>query len=264
MEIARELKDTSNALREFVASVLDRNLGVDWLIECGLPEERIEAWRRKKAGAEAQVMPMAGAEHPIFFAPLEDIAELLKIHWDTEFYAVFGDLETTVVFIRTLEKYLDPDMARRELFIFQKHLVLGVSGELRARIIAYRSMLEVGKEGFPRIESVKDSFGNLWTVGKPMRIKTNSTLRVGDVVEYIITASDPEQEPLQYRILGYKWESSNILRLVIDEKMVGKDGKVNLTIRSNRKFHAYPLGYDDRVVFEYQILPRELSFAKKT
>jgi len=255
MEIARELKDTDNALREFVAAVLARNLGEDWISKSGLDANRIELWRNKKAEAETQVQPMSGAEHPVFYAPFSDIIELVRLHWDVEFYAAFSDLSITESFLRTLEKYLDPDLGRRELFIFQKHLVLGITGEIRSRITAYRSLLEVGKEGFPRIESVKDSFGNIWTTGKPMRIKTNSTLRVGNVVEFIITASDPEQQPLQYRILGFKWESSNILRLTIEDKHVSRNTKVNITIRGNRKFHAYPLGYDDRVVFEYQILP---------
>lgn len=255
MEIARELKDTENALREFIAAVLARNLGEDWMDHCGLAKTRTENWRKRKAEAEALVQPMHGEEPPIFYAPFEDLITLIKKNWEHEFHSVFSDQVTIEAFLRTLERYLDPEQARRELFIFQKHLVLGITGDIRSRIIAYRSLVEVGKEGFPRIESVKDSFGNLWTSGKPMRLKTNTTLHVGDVVEFIITGYDPEQLPLQYRILGFKWESSNILRLNIEQKHVGRNAKVNITIRSNRKFHAYPLGYDDRVVFEYQILP---------
>lgn len=259
MEIARELKDTDNALREFIAAVLTRNIGEDWMDRCGLPKTKIEIWRKRKAEAEAQIQPMHGEELPIYYAPFEDLITLVKKNWEHEFHSVFTDQLTCEAFLSTMAIYLDPEQGRRELFIFQKHLILGITGQIRSQIIAYRSLLEVGKEGFPRIESVKDSFGNLWTVGKPMRLKTNITLRVGDVVEYIITASDPEQLPLQYRILGFKWESSNILRFRIEEKHVSRDGKVNITVRSNRKFHAYPLGYDDRVVFEYQILPAEKS-----
>lgn len=255
MEIGREIKDTDSVLREFIAAVLARNLGENWLDECGLPQHTVDVWRKRKAEAEAQIQPMHGEEHVLFYAPFEDLILLIRENWEYEFHAVFNDLATCEVYLKTLAYFLAPDSGRRELFIFQKHLVLGITGDIRSRITAYRSLLEVGKEGFPRIESVKDSFGNIWTVGKPMRLKTNTTLRVGDVVEYIITASDPEQQPLQYRILGFKWETSNILRLKIEDKKIARDGKVNITIRSNRKFHAYPLGYDDRVVFEYQILP---------
>lgn len=257
MEIARELKDTNNAVREFVAATLERQLGQDWIEHCGISAEQTDIWRKKKAEAEAQVIPMSGAESPLFYAPFEDVISLIKLHWTNDFDGVFGDLDVTVAYLKTIARFLDPDQGRRELFIFQKHLALGVCGEIRARITAYRSLIEVGKEGFPRIESVKDSFGNIWTMGKPMRMKTNTILRVGDVVEYIITASDPEQMPLQYRILGYKWESSNILQLNINEKHVARDARINITIRSHRKFHAYPLGYDDRIVFEYQILPAQ-------
>ncbi len=255
MDIRREIKDTDSALRDFTAAVLVRNLGENWWNECGLSQKTIEAWRKRKAEVESKVQPMQGEENLLFYAPFEEMILLIIKNWEYEFNQVFDDVQTLEVYLKTLNHYLQPDVGRRELFIFQKHLVLGITGEIRARIIAFRSLNEVGKDGFPRIESVKDSFGNIWTVGKPMRLKTNATLRVGDVVEYIITASDPEQQPLQYRILGFKWETSNILRLKIEDKNIARDGKVNITIRSNRKFHAYPLGYDDRVVFEYQILP---------
>lgn len=256
MEIAREIKDTENALKEFVASVLVRNIGENWMENCGLPMANIDEWRKKKALNEEQVKPMHGAEQPIFYADIEDIITLIHKNWEYEFHSVFGNKVIIEAYLKTLSQFLHPEQGRRELFVFQKHLLLGITGDIRTRITAYRSLIEVGKEGFPRIESIKDSFGNLWTVGKPMRIKTNTNLRVGDVVEYIITAVDPEQLPLQYKIFGFKWETSNILHLHIEEKHVARNAKVNLAIRSKRKFHAYPLGYDDRVVFEYQILPK--------
>lgn len=256
MEIAREIKDTENALKEFVASILARNIGENWMDSCGLSREIIDEWRRKKAINEEQIRPMHGAEQPIFYADLADIIFLIHHNWESEFHSVFGDKVIIEAYIKTLGQFSHPEQGRRELFVFQKHLMLGITGDIRTRITTYRSLTEVGKEGFPRIESIKDSFGNLWTVGKPMRIKTNTNLHVGEVVEYIITAVDPVQLPLQYKIFGFKWETGNILHLKIEEKHVGRNAKVNIAIRSKRKFHAYPLGYDDRVVFEYQILPK--------
>ena len=84
MEIARELKDTENALREFIAAVMLRNLGENWIDDCGLPQTNTEVWRKRKAEAEAQVQPMHGEEAVIFYAPFEDLITIIKHHWELE------------------------------------------------------------------------------------------------------------------------------------------------------------------------------------
>jgi hypothetical protein len=78
----------------------------------------------------------------------------------------------------------------------------------------------------------------------------------GTTLEFIVQASDPEEKPLEFKIHGQKWQSGNILFFEVADKHVQKQAQINITIRSSRKFHAYPLGYDDRVVFEYQIIPK--------
>jgi len=258
MEIAREIKDAENALREFTGAVLKRLYGEGWMLVCGLESYKTERWIALKQEAEGKFGPAQNREHPLFYAPLKDVTQLIKQHWDSEFHAVFGDVDLVVTYLKILNHFRNPDTARRELFVHEKHLVLGVTGDIRNRIAAYRSFLELGKAIFPRIESVKDNFGNVWTYGQSMRHKTETVLRVGDVVEFVIAAIDPEQGAIQYRIMGFKWETSNILRLPIDEKLIGAGSKINITIKSGRKHHAFPLGYDDRVVFQYQILPAQL------
>jgi hypothetical protein len=118
----------------------------------------------------------------------------------------------------------------------------------------YRSWKEKGKKGFPVIESVRDNFGNLWIPGKAKKIKTELSLQEGDLLEIVVTANDPEDGELEYRIYPEKWTSSNVLQLVLQERHIGKENNVHVAIRSNRKPHAYPLGYDDRITFVYDIL----------
>jgi hypothetical protein len=255
MEIARSLKDAENAVRDFIEYILERNMGENWTSECGIDNDKIDSWRKLKAIAEADLVPTRSDERLLFYAPLEDLQELITANWGGDLQAAFTERERLLTYLNILEEYRSPDLLRRELFVHQKHLVLGVTGELRARISAYRSLMELGKEGFPRIEYVKDSFGNLWVPGKPRRVKTNITVKTGTRIEFIVQASDPEEQPIEYRIYGDRWQTGNILFLEAADKHVKKQAQINITIRSSRKFHAYPLGYDDRVVFEYQIVP---------
>ena len=257
MEIARSLKDAENAFRDFLEFILERNLGEKWVEKCGLGALRTDKWREQKALAEADLVPNSGEEGLLFYAPFEDLYALVNQNWSGDLQSAFTDKEKLLTFLSIIEKYRHPDLHRRELFVHQKHLIMGVTGEIRAKITAFRSLMEVGKEGFPRIEYIKDSLGNMWVPGKPRRVKTNLTLYPGMKVEYIVQATDPEELPLEYRIHGDRWQSGNILFLEVTDKLIKKQTQINITIRSSRKFHAYPLGYDDRIVFEYQILPNE-------
>ncbi len=255
MEIARSLKDAENALRDFLEFCLERNHGEDWPQQCGIDKDKVDNWRQLKAHAEADLVPNAGEERLLSHAPYEDLYEVVQQNWAGDLQSTFTDKEKLLTYMRILEEFRDPNRSRRELFVHQKHLIMGVTGELRAKITAYRCLLDVGKEGFPRIEYIKDSLGNIWVPGKPRRLKTNLSLHPGMRIEFIVQAQDPEEMPLEYRIHGDRWQSGNILFLEVGEKHIKKQAQINITIRSARKYHAYPLGYDDRVVFEYQILP---------
>ncbi len=255
MELHRSIKDAENALRDFLEYSLERSQGDQWTSTCGLSESQIETWRDRKLQSEADQIPNGGDERLIFYAPFEDLYELVALNWVGDLQAAFTDLDRLITFMKIVEQYRHPDIQRRELFVYQRHLIMGVTGELRAKIVAYRSLMEVGKEGYPRIEYIKDSLGNIWVPGKPRRVKTNLTLYPGMRIEYIVQATDPEEMPLEFKIHGDRWQSGNILFFDVAEKHVKKQTQINITIRSSRKFHAYPLGYDDRVVFEYQIIP---------
>ena len=125
------------------------------------------------------------------------------------------------------------------------------------KISRARSLKEVGNPGYPRLNAVKDSFGNLWSAGSPKRVKTNMTLRDGDLLEFVISATDPEENDLQYRINTSKWQTNNVIQHTITSRMIGKGAIFNISIKNGKKFHAYPAGYDDRVSFEYDILPAD-------
>ena len=255
MNIGQAIKDAENVLRDFLEYSLERNLGTEWPEKCGLPKSLTDEWYRRKEQAETNSVPDAGEERLLFYAPFQDLYSLISQNWSGDFQSTFTDRDQLMTYLKILEQYRDPDQQRRDLFVYQKHLILGISGELRSKITAYRSIMEIRKEGYPRIEYIKDSLGNTWVPGKPRRVKTNSNLYPGMTVEFIVQAYDPEGMPLEYKLHGDKWQAGNVLFFKVAPKHVQKQAQFSITIRSPRKFHAYPLGYDDRIVFEYQILP---------
>ncbi len=256
MEITKAIYDAENALRDFVEASLANHYGKEWQSNSDIPAEKIRSWNEIKAGVENNLPPESAAEGLIYHTPFSDLIDVIVQHWDTDFQEAFGDKHTFVTYLKILELYRDPNIHRRELFVHQKHLILGVSGEVRSKITAYRAMRASNEGGFPIIEYIKDNFGNLWVPGKPRRVKTSLSLSPGDRIEFVVKASDPEDLPIEYRIQGEKWQPGNILIFDVLEKHIKRIATFSIAIRSTRKHHAYPLGYDDRIVFEYQILPK--------
>lgn len=145
---------------------------------------------------------------------------------------------------------------------------VGIAGEIRTRLVRYRSKQETSEDYYPRIESARDSFGNIYTIESASNlVSTETKLRPGDTIEFVVTASDPLGENIEYQIKKYgsifnKWQKSNLLSIRITEKDVQKSFMVDISIRSRRKFHARG-DDDDWVKFFYEVLPPKNKIIRK-
>jgi len=261
VDITQALKDTENALRDHIAVVLSKQLGDGWVEHCGVTEDRLERWRQRKESESKRQEAGVVDERLIYYADFFDLRTVLKKHW-THFAETLGDWKTMEVYLIELERLRDPDAHRRELLPHQKHLILGIGGEIRTRLVRYRSKQDTLEDYFPRFESARDSLGNIWTPATPgvaNTILTEQRLRPGDRVDYVVTATDPLGESLEFAITTGsawqpKWVSDNSFSVRVEEKHIGKYFAVNLYTRSKRKHHA--LGeYDAKIEFSYTVLP---------
>ena len=64
-----------------------------------------------------------------------------------------------------LEGFRNAPMHSRTLVPFEGALAEGMTGEIRNKVTSYRSELDLADRHFPRIEYVRDSFGNAPTRG---------------------------------------------------------------------------------------------------
>ena len=260
MDTTQALKDAENALRDFIALMLSSKHGLNWIDSCGVTSERLKKWEERRQVEEKRQKGGNVDERLIYYADFYDLATILEKHWSATFADVFGDLKSFKVLWAELEKFRDSDAHRRELLPHQKHLALGISGEIRTRIIRYRSKMETSEDYFPRIESVRDNLGNIWTPGTNsfITLHTGKILRPADVLEFVITASDPMGAALKYSIAKFperpKWGNSNTISYTVKETDVAKNFILGIFIISSRDYHANPIG-DDQVEFIYTVLP---------
>ena len=261
MDVTQALKDTENSLRDFITFILSSSFGSDWEQKCGVTEDRLNKWKERKESENKRQKSGAGDERLIYYADFYDLKTILKKHSNL-FSIALGDFKTFEVWLSELEKLRDPDAHRRELLPHQKNLILGVSGELRTKIARYRSSQETSDSYYPRIEFAADNLGNSWKIGDSNWVKTDKKLRPGDVLEYVVTASDPLEEPLQFQytfkqgVWGHddKWIRENSFTFEVTDEYIGKSFYASIYIRSSSKFHAHQT-YDADVMFTYEVLP---------
>lgn len=261
MDVTQALKDTENLLRDFIAFILSNNFGSDWEQKCGVTEDRLNVWKNRKEVEDKRQESGVRDERLIYYADFYDLKTILKKHWNL-FSDALGDFKTCEVWLSELEKLRDPDAHRRELLPHQKHLILGLCGELRTKIARFRSSQNNSDAYYPRIEFAADNLGNSWKLGESEIVRTDMRLRPGDALEYIVTASDPLGEPLLFKYtfgigvvhIGEKWTSDNSCTCVVTEINVGKSFFVTIYLKSSRKFHAHR-DYDDSIDFRYEVLP---------
>ena len=161
-----------------------------------------------------------------------------------------------------LARYRDPDAHRRELLPHQQNFVLGIEGDIRSRLVRLRSRRERVDDCFPRIESARDSLGNLWIPSSGGIVSTGTTIRPGDKIDFVVTGRDPEDLPLEYQLTvdmdpeaRSEWQASGAFSVEVEEAHISANFFIELRIRSPRLYHARS-DYDDKATFLYSVLPK--------
>jgi len=262
IEATQAIRDVENLLRDFISGTLEISFGPEWIGKCGVTPERIEKWKQRKGDEERRQQGGVVEPRVIYYADFYDLSTILKKNWD-KFAPALGDFKTLEVYMGELEKMRDAGAHGRDLLPHQQQLANGIAGEIRTRLIRYRSKQETSEAYFPRIESARDSLGNVWTpeTGHGLSLFTKSILRPNDKIDFIVTASDPEGAALRYSMeVGHQaiqeWQEHGTFSLAILERHIAKMLSVGFRIKSPRAHYAHP-GFDDSVEFFYTVLPRK-------
>lgn len=247
-----------NTLRDVILSVMGSR-DADWLDASGLTPDRLQRMadrlseeRRRRSGTVIE-------ERLLYYSDLPDLKTIVDKHWD-RFKPCFDNKRTFDVYMDRLVDMRTAQMHGRELLPFEQQLAHGISGEFRNRVTIFRSGQGPDREYFPRIEYVRDSFGN--TVegygGGVTSAETQLILRPGDVVTFDLRAWDPEAAPYTWRVIitavnsadfsgeSYEWR--------VTEADIGERVGPTFYLASSRPYHRRP-NYDDAVTLYYRVLP---------
>jgi hypothetical protein len=255
-----ELKLLENSMRDFIQLVLERKYGPQWLNSLKVSGDRKKRWQERKDSETKRLPGKALDDRLLYYSDFYDIQSIVTKHWDDGFSDALKDKKLVEVYLEQMEKLRDPNAHRRELTTQQKCLIVGISGELRIRIMQYRGKGENVEAYFPKIEAIKDNLGNIYPPQAGGNgVITQQVLRVGDTLEFQITSTDPNDGKLEYS-LGTNWGVDNwsedsTKTLTLTDEYIGKNCDLIIKIRSDKPYHALDGGYDDIVWYRYTVLP---------
>jgi hypothetical protein len=184
-------------LRDLIQHVLTEKFGDEWTEQRGTPE-KIEKWRERKVEEATKRDGTTTEQRLLYYSDFTDLAPVIKKHWEM-FKPCLGDRDTFDVYMNRLEEFWNAPMHSRTLVPFEGALAEGMTGEIRNNVTIYRSELDLADRHFPRIEYVRDSFGNTPTSGSPTDIVISGlTLYPGDQISYECSGWDPQDGPLKW------------------------------------------------------------------
>jgi hypothetical protein len=258
LDVEAELKRLENSIRDFIEYVLRQKYGRGWIDRLEITPERVARWTERKETESKRLSGEELEDRLLYYSDFYDLRTIIKKHWQDGFAEAFGKLKVVEVLLGEMEKLRDPNAHRRELREHQKHLIAGVSGELRIQMMKYRGKREDADKYFPVLEAVSDSLGN--KVSNPsyaQTLQSQHPVRVGDEVEIRAFSTDPLGDDLEFSIarIGQKdWSETNCRTIVFREDDIGRTCDIQVMIRSSRSYHAYS-HFDDYVQFRYAVLP---------
>jgi hypothetical protein len=263
-DVAEAITRVENVLRDLIEETLRQRHGDDWLAHLSVSEEELDSWRKKQQEDRKRRGSEIAEERLLYYADLHDLAPILKKNWQL-FSLCLGDLKEIEVYLGKLEDLRPPQAHGRTLLPFEKNLVLGISGDIRQKVTVYRSKQSPESEFFARIESVKDSLGNVLAESdsKLGMVVAKEVLRVGDEVIFSCSGWDPNGRPLLWAlsIIGTPparteqgWSTDDSLVWHVSETDIGESTQAQIFMRSQGPYHSQG-NHDGLVIFMYTVLP---------
>lgn len=297
MEPGIALARLERALRQVMESCYSGALGPDWLNTVTKPEQitawasraTVEAAKRTRRGVAG--VPAAG----LAYANLHDLRQILHAHWEPV-AAALGPLREVAALLERFDNLTAEQAAKREvlalldrfddlrntvahsreLLPFEKDLLAGIAGDIGNRVTIHMSNQDPGGDYYPRIDSVRDAFGNEPTAealatGTTPFVETGMRLRPGDVVTFTCQGTDPQGRQLDWGLqngrVGMGGHDSFFVAqssgsdVTLDWEVTDDDVRIRAQIfvvlrAAGTQFHRE--GWvDQQVVFAYRVDPAD-------
>lgn len=153
MDATDALRAIETALRLSIFKVLDDG----WLSASGAPD--IAKLEEKRAAEAKRRDGAITSDNLLEYTETYHLTQIVLRNWEA-FQPVFRDKKRTEVYFGILEDVRNSIAHSRDLITFEKDLLSGIAGQLRAQVSRFRNDLDGSTAYYPLIEKVRDSLGN--------------------------------------------------------------------------------------------------------
>jgi hypothetical protein len=271
MEPPVALASCERSLRDLLTIVLRAKFGADWISHVFDAEDvtrlrekqTVEQRRRTRRGV------VAVPANLIEYAEFTQLTRLINKHWEALNGALGAKKEITVLLDR-FEALRNTVAHSRELLPFEEELLSAIAGEIRNRVTIHISGQDPAGEYFPRIELVRDSFGNSTETAREdqpqvFTLTTNTTLRPGDAVTFTCRGVDPQNRGLEWAFQtpdGRRHSSDDTCGEAVEwtwevtRSHINARASFGVYLTSDGDYHRYGGAREDSLVaFVYEVLP---------
>lgn len=250
-DVNQTLRAAENAMRDYLALILSRVHGPEWMTKSGIPLQTISEWQKTRDRAMKE--NPAAEQRLLSYSNFSDLGPIFKANWP-HFESTFGERDRFLFGLRELRPLRNDEAHARGFLLHEKHLVLGFAGRIRVLIAQARSKMDSLDEHFPRIESIRDSLGFTWVprAGAPPKRR----IHVGDQIEFTVTAIDPKNRPLEYCCRwhsGPAWSKSPTFATVVPPEAVHRSWVMAIGIRTPDTSRV--VLWDECVEYQFSIIP---------
>lgn len=270
-----QLMDATDALRAIETALrlsIFKVLGGGWLAASGAPDisrlrEKREAEAKRRDGAVT-------SDDLLEYTETYQLTQIVLRNWQS-FQPVFRDKKRTEVYFGILEDVRNTIAHSRDLMVFEKDLLSGIAGQLRAQVSRFRNDLDGSTAYYPLIERVRDSLGNLGlTESENGYDKPVARVDVGDELTFVGSAFSADGNPVIWRVQKTRTRHISIEQSEIavgdsvefsyrfTEADVNEHLHFGIVISSPSKYHRHAGDTDDIRYFHYQVNPPRPSTPK--
>jgi len=153
MDATDALRAIETALRISIYKVLDDG----WLTAPGAPD--ISKLEDKRVAEDKRRDGAVTSDDLLEYTETYQLTQIVLRNWES-FQPVFKDKKRTEVYLGILEDVRNAVAHSRDLMAFEKELLSGIAGQLRAQVSRFRNEVDGSTAYYPLIEKVRDSLGN--------------------------------------------------------------------------------------------------------
>lgn len=200
-------------------------------------------------------------ENLLYYSDFYDLYAIINKNWIL-FKDIFKDKKEIEYQLNLLESFRNPNAHNRELLNHQKHLLIGIVGEIKLCIMRYKGDKEKVNTYFPEIEAININ-GKI--IKQPAHNQLKTLLRKGDMIEITIYAVVPPNQKVYYTLWNARnnelnWKEDNKFLIKIDEDECVGEHCLMILMKSNQEFHkinTFPQ-CDERCLIEFIVAPQNL------